>query len=158
MLMLLSARLGASMKKIFNRTCIFLASLVLAFSTGASAQEKTGVREGFSLDPGTATIILMRPTIRVGAQSTGGMFEANADWTTQARENLERELAEVQNDLGNKVVRYDEGLTGIDPLVTQYARLFGAVSEAVLEYQFSPGIGFPRKSATKRFSGAWGLD
>ena len=49
------------------------AALAVALCTTASvgAQEKTGNKPGFNLLPGTARIMLMRPAIRVGAQSTG---------------------------------------------------------------------------------------
>jgi hypothetical protein len=48
--------------------------LSLAAMVPALAQEKTGLKPGFVLQPGTARIVLMRPSIRVGAQSTGGMY------------------------------------------------------------------------------------
>jgi hypothetical protein len=122
-----------------------LAVLVILSPTTASAQEKTGIKAGFTLKPGTARIMLMRPDVAVGEQSTGGMFEPNADWTAQARELLGAELSELQSTLGNVVVNYDESLGGSDPLVDQYSKLFGAVAGSVVEYQFFPGNRLPTK-------------
>ena len=126
-------------------TQVVLAALLLVFSNGLQAQEKTGAKEGFTLAPGTVRIVMMRPDISVGEQSTGGMFEANADWTSQARENLARELSSVQDRLGNTVINYDEQLRSSNPIVSQYSKLFGAVAGSVLEYQFFPGNRLPTK-------------
>lgn len=122
----------------------------------ASAQEKTATREGFVLKPGSARIILMRPSVRVGEQSTGGMFEPNADWTSQARQFIEGELTKLQNSLGNEVVPYDGGVAGEDPLVSQYNSLFSAVASSVIEYQFFPGNRLPTKKRAEAFEWSMG--
>ena len=125
------------------------AALLLILSQEASAQEKSGVKEGFALKPGAARIVLMRPTIRVGEMSTGGMFEPNADWTAQARENIERELRSVQEGLGNEVVSFDESSQADARTANQYSRLFGAVADSVIEYQFFPGNRLETKKRQK---------
>jgi hypothetical protein len=137
-----------------NRKAVFMAAMVLLASPLA-AQEKTGNKPGFALRPGTARIVLMRPTVRVGEQSTGGMFEPNADWTAQARDNLAGALRGAQNGLGNTVVPYEEGASGEGPLMTQYAQLFGAVADSVIEYQFFPGNRLPTKKRKDSFE--WGI-
>jgi hypothetical protein len=128
---------------------VMLAGLCAAMAAPASAQEKTGVKEGFVLRSGTARIILMRPSIRVGSQSAGGMFEPNADWTAQARENIEREITRLQSTLGNKVVTYEEGLGNESALASQYSNLFSSVAESAIEYQFFKGNRLPTKKKTK---------
>lgn len=124
-------------------------------STPAFAQEKTGAKSGFTLKQGTVRIILMRPSIRVGAQSTGGMSEPNADWTTQAVEHIGKALGDSQAKLGNEVVLYEEGLTADGPVASQYSKLFGAVADSVIEYQFFPGNRLPTKKRSKEFE--WGI-
>ena len=126
-------------------------ALLIASPSVAIAQEKTGVREGFELRPGTARILLLEPSVRVGAQSTGGMFEPNADWTEQARQNIERELARVQGQLGNEIVRLEfDGSPHTAPL-RKYHALFGAVAGSVIEYQFFTGNRLPTKKRDKTF-------
>jgi len=136
-----------------TRSCLrgLAVAVVLLMAVPAAAQEKTGIKPGFTLRPGTARIVLMRPSIHVGSQSTGGMFEPNADWTTQARENIMHALNSFQSDLGNQVVVYDEGSTGEGPLATQYGNLFGAVSESVIEYQFFVGNRLETKKRKNTF-------
>ena len=122
------------------------------------AQEKTGVRDGFQLSPGTARILLLEPSVRVGEQSTGGMFEPNADWTDEARENVERELTRVQGTLGNEIVRLEfDGSPQTVPL-QKYHALFGAVAGSVIEYQFFVGNRLPTKKMEKSFSWSVGPD
>jgi len=132
-----------------------IAAALLLFAVPAAAQEKTGSKPGFTLRPGTARIVLMRPSIHVGSQSTGGMFEPNADWTAQARDNISRALDSFQANLGNQVISYDEGTTGDGALATQYGNLFGALSESVIEYQFFVGNRLETKKRKNSFE--WGV-
>jgi hypothetical protein len=133
--------------------CIRASLLLLAFcmAVPVAAQDKNGMKPGFTLMPGTARIILMRPTIKVGAQSTGGSFEPNADWTAQARENLTRALNEAQSSMGNQVIPYDEAETGEGPAASQYAHLFNALADSVIEYQFFKGNRLPTKVRKGQF-------
>lgn len=136
---------------------VFAAALsaLLCLSTPALAQEKTGLKPGFVLKPGTARIVLMRPTIEVGAQSTGGMNEPNADWTAQAREYMTKALREHQTKLGNQVVDYDESAPEEGALVSQYSHLFATVADSVIEYQFFPGNRLATKKRKDSFE--WGI-
>lgn len=124
---------------------------IASTSISVAAQEKTGNKPGFTLAPGTARIMLMRPTIWVGAQSTGGLAEPNADWTIQARDNIARALADAQAGLGNVVISYDEGSSGEGALVSEYSHLFGAVADSVIEYQFFSGNRLPTKKRKDSF-------
>jgi len=96
----------------------------------------------------------MRPTIKVGAQSTGGMFEPNADWTAQGRENLGQAIAEAQRKLGNTVVVYEEPI-GAASGATEYQALFTTVANSVMTYQLFPGNRLPTKKRKGQFE--WGL-
>lgn len=135
--------------KCFSRLLALLVLLTLPF--GVAAQEKTGSKDGFAVAPGTVRIALLEPRIMVGEQSTGGMFEANADWTQQARENLEQELTKALGDIGNEVVRLDLNVTPDGESLRRYNYLFGAVADSVMEYQFFPGNRLPTKKKEKSF-------
>lgn len=135
--------------KCFSRLLALL--MLLALPVGAAAQEKTGSKEGFAVSPGTVRIALLEPRIMVGEQSTGGMFEANADWTQQARENLEQELTKALGDIGNEVVQLDLDVTPDGESLRRYNYLFGAVADSVMEFQFFPGNRLPTKKKEKSF-------
>jgi hypothetical protein len=131
---------------------LVLSALSVGVASGpARAQEKTGNRDGFVLRSGTARIVLMRPSIRVGAQSTGGMFEPNADWTDQARQNITQALADTQDNLGNRVVDYVEPVGADARTVAEYRELFTSVAQSVITYQFFPGNRLPSKKRKGSF-------
>jgi hypothetical protein len=116
-----------------------------------SAQEKTGAKDGFTLKSGAVKIVLMRPTIKVGAQSTGGMFEPNADWTEQARQNLGGVLGDAQGHLGNAVVDYVEPVGDDAQISAEYRALFSTIAQSVITYQFFPGNRLPTKKRKGSF-------
>jgi hypothetical protein len=119
--------------------CVWLSAPALAQGWAALAQ-KSAVKEGFRLpSDGSARILLLRPWIKVGAQSTGGMFEPNADWTSQAKENIGAALAAAQSKLGNKIFAAEEPVGVSAEKLAEYRALFSTVAEAVIVYQFFPG-------------------
>lgn len=140
----------------FVRAAILAAAVLLA--APATAQEKTGIRPGFTLKPGTARIILMRPSIKVGAQSTGGMYEPNADWTAQGRENIGTALAAAQATLGNTVVPFDESTPSDPLLLNQYRNLFSSLAGSVIEFQFFRGNRLPTKGRKGEFDWSIGSE
>ncbi len=103
------------------------------------------MRAGFVLPPGSARILLFRPQITVGSQSTGGLFEPNFDWTDQARANLATALAGAQGRLGHRIVTAEEPVGVAAATLADYRNLFATVADAVITYQFFPGNRLPTK-------------
>lgn len=124
---------------------------LMLLASGAHAQERSAVRAGFELPPQSGkTILVFRPSVSVGSQSTGGMFEPNGEWTDRARENIRAALAKLQQRLGNHVVDSPEAY-GDDALAVQeHLSLFAAVSQAVIQYQFFVGNRLPTKKRDNR--------
>jgi hypothetical protein len=132
-----------------------MAAMLLAScaASAASAQERSAVKQGFELPANSGKkILLFRPSVSVGAQSTGGMFEPNADWTDKARKNIELALTKRQAGLGNTVVAAPEAYGDEARLVEEYSKLFGAVSHAVVAYQFFVGNRLPTKKRDNKAS------
>lgn len=130
---------------IFNRfAAICLVAAVM--TSPAAAQEKGAVREGFSAESLKGQkILLFRPSVWVGEQSTAGLPEPNADWTSQSRNLLADELKRRQADFSNEIVAEPE-LVGDDAaMLSTHRALFGSVSNAVVEYQFFPGNRLPTR-------------
>ena len=114
---------------------VALAAALVAAPAGLQAQERAAVKDGFELAASSGKrILILRPSVSVGAQSTGGMFEPNADWTEQARTNLAASLAKWQSQLG----------------VEEYMALFQAIASSVIEYQFFVGNRLPTKKQDNR--------
>lgn len=126
-------------------------SLMLAHPV--SAQERLAVREGFSLPgDGSARILLMRTSIQVGAQSTAGLFEPNADWTEQARANSTAALTAAQAAFGYRLVELPEPIGAEAARLAEYRALFSLVAEAVVTYQFFRGNRLPTKKREGSFN------
>lgn len=120
--------------------------LVLSTFGAASAQERTAIKQGFELPAKSGKkILVFRPKVSVGAQSTGGMFEPNAEWTDQARKNIDAALRQRQENLGNVVLSAPESYGDQARLVEEYTNLFDAVTQAVVNYQFFVGNRLPTK-------------
>lgn len=112
----------------------------------ASAQERSAVKQGFALARNSnKKILIFRPSVSVGAQSTGGIFEPNAEWTEQAKVRIQTALDKLQKLLGNEVVVAPEGYGDDARNVQEHTALFAAVSRAVIEYQFFVGNRLPTK-------------
>ncbi|MGU3314451.1 hypothetical protein ACLBWH_02790 [Sphingomonas sp. M6A6_1c] len=139
---------------------IILAGCLLFGASPASAQEKSGIKPGFTLAPGSAHIVLLRPSILVGAQSTAGMFEPNADWTAQARDLLGSALRAAERQLGNAVTDYADPVGGGADAATlaEYQALFDTVAASVIEYQFFAGNRLPTKKRKGQFDWSLGPD
>ena len=120
--------------------------LALFGAQAANAQERSAVKQGFELAPNSdKKILVFRPSISAGSQSTGGMFEPNAEWTEQAKVNLIEALGALQNKLGNVIIVAPEAYGDDARAVEEHMALFAAVSSAVIEYQFFVGNRLPTK-------------
>ena len=116
------------------------------FGDTVAAQERSAVKQGFVLAANSKKkILVFRPSVSVGAQSTGGMFEANADWTERSKANIQAALSKLQNQLGNEVVVVPDSFGDDARNVEEHMALFAAVSRAVIEYQFFVGNRLPTK-------------
>lgn len=138
---------GIPLKIIWRRLAAALLFVTCAGgSGGAFAQERTAIKQGFELPSNSGKkILVFRPDISAGAQSTGGMFEPNGEWTEQARSNIETALVSLQSQLGNQVIAAPEAYGEDARNLQEHMALFAAVSQAVMEYQFFVGNRLPTK-------------
>lgn len=114
-------------------------------------QERAAVKQGFELPSNSGkTILVFRPTVSVGEQSTGGMFEPNGDWTDQAKDNIQIALEKFQGRIGNKVIMAPDAYNEDAQLLQEHMALFAAVSQAVIEYQFFVGNRLPTKKQNNK--------
>lgn len=112
----------------------------------AAAQEHAAIKQGFDLPANSAkTILVFRPAVSVGSQSTGGSFEPNSEWTEAAKANIQSALESFQAKLGNTVIVAPEAYGDAARSVQEHIALFGAVARAVTEYQFFKGNRLPTK-------------
>jgi hypothetical protein len=128
---------------------IAAALLVLAPAAPAHAQfggpEATAVREDFSLPAGPVHILVFRPEVRVGSQTTGGMNEPNVEWTETAKANILAALQKEQRARGTSLVIVPELEGEQAKLVADYTALFRTVAEAAFQHKMFPGNRLPSK-------------
>jgi hypothetical protein len=128
------------------RTVALAIGLAMLMSAPANAQERSARKQGFELTANSGKrILVLRPFVSVGGQSTGGMFEPNGDWTEKARNNIHVSLERAQAKLGNFIVIPPEAYGEDAQKQQEYMALFAAVSQAVIEYQFFVGNRLPTK-------------
>ncbi|WP_448660575.1 hypothetical protein ACPVPU_01760 [Sphingomonas sp. CJ99] len=121
-------------------------AVTVALGSPASAQERSAVRQGFELPAQSGKRILVyRPAVSVGAQSTAGLFEPNAEWTESAKRNIQDSLEAMHAKLGNTVIVAPEAYGEDAQRLQEHMALFAAVSRAVIEYQFFVGNRLPTK-------------
>lgn len=108
---------------------------VAAASMPAQAEAKSLTADEFTFPAdGTMTIVVFRPDVHVGSLKVGGFDEPNAEWTEQARVNIQQKLEERAASMNAQVHFIDE-LEGEDAqLLTDYRSLFEVVSGAIFQH------------------------
>lgn len=122
------------------------------FGSPAAAQiggESSASKAGFAFPAqGPVKILVFRPDVQVGEQSTGGMNQPNADWTAQARNELGKALEAAQKQRSNELVIMPELEGEQAALLADYRALFRAVTAAVVTHKLFPGNRLPTKKTT----------
>lgn len=125
---------------------VVLATMVVTAGVGpVSAQEVARVRPDVVIRPGQTKVMVMRPQIKVGSLSTGGLFEPNAEWTDTARKLIADQLRVQLGGMGVTFVAPPEVSGEGEAITNQYRALFPVVASAVMEFQFFPGNRLPTK-------------
>ena len=120
--------------------------LFAALPSPALAQEKGAVREGFTANSLRGQkILLFRPSVWVGEQSTGGQPEPNSDWTRDSRLLIAAELQRRQADFNKEIVTEPDFAGADAALLASHRALFGAVASSVVNYQFFKGNRLPTR-------------
>ncbi|WOE76443.1 hypothetical protein [Alterisphingorhabdus coralli] len=132
------------------------AILLLLFAHTAHAQEKSAVKEDFAFpSDGSAIILVFRPDISVGRQSTGGVNEPSVEWTETARRLLTNELINADVTKQHQFVFLPEYQGAEGELINDYQNLFQAVTFSVVQHKLFSGNRLPTK---KRMSSLdWSL-
>ena len=118
----------------------------LIFGGPAMAQEKSASKPGFSFPAtGPVKILVFRPDVQVGEQTTGGMNQPNADWTAAARTHIGNALAAAQAARSNELILMPELEGEQAAVLADYRSLFRAVTQAVVDHKLFKGNRLPTK-------------
>jgi len=92
-------------------------------------------RDGFEFPKeGALEIVVFRPDVHVGSMKVGGLSEPNAEWTDQARTNIQTALQARASTLNARVSFVDELEGENAQLLNDYRGLFEAVSSSVFQH------------------------
>ncbi len=121
--------------------------LTPAMSRAQSRQSLTKAEFAFPAQ-GNVRVVLFRPDVSVGEQSTGGLDEPNAGWTEQAREQLTAALGKAQAERNIELKLMPE-LSGDDAKVmSDYRKLFKTVADSVIKHRLFGLDPLPTKEET----------
>lgn len=108
--------------------------------------EKFAVREGFRLPADRpARILIFRPEIKVGEQTTAGLFQPNAEWNAAARKALTDALLAAKSALRFEVTLHDEDAESDSALLADYRALFRVIVGAAIRHKLFAGDPLPNK-------------
>lgn len=132
------------MNKFWAALCV--ASITLC-PTMAAAQEKSAVKDGFFFPTDRKVkVVVFRPDVTVGTQTTGALDEPNADWTATARTNISDALRRNSVVSGAELSFMDADPAGEDgAYLAEYRALFTAVAKAIQTNRLFVGARLPTK-------------
>jgi len=116
-------------------------ALALAGSVSLSACVQTRQYADVQFTPpqGNYKLLVMRPDVAVGSLTTGGMVEARADWTEQARTNIIAAMRAQQASRGGQVqiLQRRNELKGVsEESVADLERLHAAVGQSIALHKY----------------------
>jgi hypothetical protein len=120
-----------------RRALILLSAASLALAGCVQTRQFADVQ--FEPPQGNYSLVVMRPDVRVGIITTGGMVEQRADWTEQARTNLLRALTEQQAGRGGRtmIAETRSSFQGVSPeTVAGLERLHSAVGNSIALHKY----------------------
>ncbi|MFT4253547.1 MAG: hypothetical protein QM608_13805 [Caulobacter sp.] len=107
--------------------CLFLAACT---TTNTRLADKSPTKPAAG-----AKILIVQPDIELGLLTVTGIQEARADWSSQARGNIKRELEEAATAKSH-VFRSLDPTTVEDPRALQLLRLHEAVGESIRGFNY----------------------
>jgi hypothetical protein len=130
-----------------------VAALVAQPAAAQWGTENAATKDGFVLPTDRPVrILLFRPDVRVGEQSTGGLNEPNADWTAAARANIGAALAASPVTKALEIRSMPEPVGEDGALMADYRALFRAVMDSVIQHKLFAGNRLPTKKADFRWT------
>jgi len=123
------------------------AASVALFPASAFAQERMAVKPGFTFPADKQVkIVVFRPDVTVGTQTTGAVSEPNADWTATARKELADALRKNNTVAGARLEFMDDDPAGSDgAYLAEYRALFTTVAQAIQTNRLFVGARLPTK-------------
>ena len=128
-----------------RRAVILVSASALALTGCVTTRQVADAQ--FTPPQGNYSLVVMRPDVNVGSVTTGGLVEARADWTEQARAYLLQALKAQQAGRGGRtmIIESREGVPGVSPeTIANLERLHNAVGNSIALHKYM-GAELPTK-------------
>lgn len=130
---------------IMKRALMWSAMLMLGLSLAGCAQDGSNARVAQAVDfqwtSPTKRILLVPPDVELSELNTGGILEPRADWTDAAKGHIDKNIRAHFAKSGADVVNADLS----SPREVQLAKLYDAVSGAILTHLYNEPLKLPNK-------------
>jgi hypothetical protein len=137
--------------KHFGRVGFAVAALACASPLAAQqpvTTEKFALRDGFVFPAdGAVRILVFRPDIKVGEQTTGGLFQPNAEWNDAARKALTQALRDAKSARKLDAVFHEENAASDSKALADYRALFRAIVGSAIRHKLFQQDPLPSKAA-----------
>lgn len=136
-----------------------IAAMSIAWPLSAQmpvATEKFALREGFVFSTDKPRILLFQPEVKVGEQTTAGIFQNNADWHAAAKRELTAALVRAGNKRGFEMVLHQEK-GGSGQTLIEHRALFRLVVNMIIRHKLFGKDQLPSKTAAFDWSLGSGL-
>ena len=114
-------------------------TLAASMSVSGCVQTRQFANVQFAPPQGDYRLLVLRPDVLVGSLTTGGMVEARADWTEQARSSIVQALRAQQASRGGNltIVEHRNQLPGVgEQELADVERLNFAVDQSIVEHKY----------------------
>jgi hypothetical protein len=109
--------------------------------------EKSITRDGFAFPTdGPVRILIFRPDIKVGEQTTAGLFQPNAEWHENARKELTAALLAAKKSRQFDAVLQDEPAAGKAGQYAEYRALFRVIVSTAIRHKLFGNDPLPSKA------------
>ncbi|MFL6728127.1 MAG: hypothetical protein ACJ8FS_16680 [Sphingomicrobium sp.] len=114
-------------------------ALAASMSVSGCVQTRQFANVQFAPPQGDYKLLVLRPDVLVGSLTTGGMVEARADWTEQARSSIVQALRAQQASRGGNltIVEHRNQVPGVgEQELADVERLNFAVDQSIVEHKY----------------------
>lgn len=121
----------------FRRVGAFAAVLALTLLAACTTTDTRTAGLIADRPPADARVLLVQPDIQLAMLTASGMQEPRAEWTADARRNMQSTLEAALRTRGRPVVALDPE-TAMEGRPGQLLRLNQAVGQSIIAFEYGP--------------------
>ncbi len=137
----------SSIKSLAIALAVSLSSYAAVAQTPPPVTEKSVTRDGFAFPAkGAVRILIFRPDIKVGEQTTAGLFQPNAEWYENARRELTAALLAAKKNRQFDAILHEEPTAAKAAQYAEYLALFRVIVGSAIRHKLFARDPLPSKA------------